>query len=103
EEILKIIAAHKEADTSASETPQQTGPPIAVTALTHESKGEQIIVLYRELPIPPQEIINEMIATGLPKVWIPQARGFLKTDSIPVLGTGKLDLAAVKKKAAELF
>ncbi|GHT39685.1 hypothetical protein FACS189427_13710 [Planctomycetales bacterium] len=101
EEILKIIAA-KETGDLAPETDKQTGTLIAVTALPHENRGEQIIVLHRELPLSPQEIINEMIAAGLPKIWIPHLRGFLQTDSIPVLGTGKLDLAAIKKKATKL-
>jgi acyl-[acyl-carrier-protein]-phospholipid O-acyltransferase/long-chain-fatty-acid--[acyl-carrier-protein] ligase len=49
----------------------------------------------------PQEIIEQMIANGLPHLWIPHLDGFRPVDSIPVLGTGKLDLAALKQKAQE--
>ncbi|MDR1483261.1 MAG: AMP-binding protein [Planctomycetaceae bacterium] len=75
---------------------------IAVTALPHLTRGEQIIVLHLELPLTPQEIIEQMIANGLPHLWIPRLNGFRKVDSIPVLGTGKLNLAAIKQKAQEL-
>ncbi|MDR0704011.1 MAG: MFS transporter [Planctomycetaceae bacterium] len=99
EEIQKIV-------TKTLGEPEQTEesvePLIAVTALPHPTRGEQIIVLHRELPFAPQEIIEQMIANGLPHVWIPHLDGFLKVDSIPVLGTGKLDLAAIKQKAAEI-
>jgi acyl-[acyl-carrier-protein]-phospholipid O-acyltransferase/long-chain-fatty-acid--[acyl-carrier-protein] ligase len=44
-----------------------------------------------------------MVALDLPRIWIPHVDGFVKVDSIPVLGTGKLDLAAVKRKAQEWF
>jgi acyl-[acyl-carrier-protein]-phospholipid O-acyltransferase/long-chain-fatty-acid--[acyl-carrier-protein] ligase len=78
-----------------------TGPMIAVTAVPHPTKGEQIIVLYRPLPISPREIIAKMLATDIPKIWVPAIDGFVAVESIPLLGTGKLDLAAVKKTALE--
>lgn len=99
EEIQKIIAAARQDGTE--EAAAGTGPNIAVTALPHESKGERIIVLYRDLPMTPEAIIDAMIAAEIPRIWIPHRNGFLEVDSIPVLGTGKLDLAGLKQKAIE--
>ena len=82
---------------------ESTEPPVAVTALPHPSRGEQIIVLYKESPITPDKVIEKMLASNLPRIWIPNASGFIQVDSIPVLGTGKLDLAAVKRIAREQF
>jgi acyl-[acyl-carrier-protein]-phospholipid O-acyltransferase/long-chain-fatty-acid--[acyl-carrier-protein] ligase len=103
DEILNIISKAQEAGVPAKDDDddKRVGPPIAVTALPHETKGERIIVLYRELPVEPKEIINAMIANNVPKIWIPNLDGFYQVDDIPVLGTGKLDLAAVKQKAKE--
>ena len=78
------------------------GPMIAVTAVPHPTKGEQIIVLHRPLPISPKGIIAGMIAADVPRIWIPALDGFYEIDAIPILGTGKLDLAAVKRKALEV-
>ena len=36
---------------------------------------------------------------GLPNLWIPGADSFIKIDALPLLGSGKLDLGAVKKIA----
>jgi acyl-[acyl-carrier-protein]-phospholipid O-acyltransferase/long-chain-fatty-acid--[acyl-carrier-protein] ligase len=102
EEMMKIISS---AHSSSGEEigGDSSGPVLAVTAVPHPAKGEQIIVLYRrDLRLQPGEIIEQMLAKDLPRLWIPHADGFVPVDSIPVLGTGKLDLAAVKRKAEEL-
>ncbi len=102
DEILKIVAKANAAGAPETEDgDKRVGPPIAVTALPHETKGERIVVLYRDLPLEPKEIVDAMIAANVPKIWIPHLDGFLPVDDIPVLGTGKLDLAALKTKAAE--
>jgi acyl-[acyl-carrier-protein]-phospholipid O-acyltransferase/long-chain-fatty-acid--[acyl-carrier-protein] ligase len=101
EEIQKIVAKTTGEPEQANDTTAE--PLVAVTALPHPTRGEQIIVLHRELPCTPQEIIEQMIANGLPHLWIPHLDGFQQIDSIPVLGTGKLDLAAIKQKAAEIY
>ncbi|MDR0336507.1 MAG: MFS transporter [Planctomycetaceae bacterium] len=108
EEIQKIVTqTSAKTEQTSEQTSEQTNdfaePIIAVTALPHPTRGEQIIVLHRELPFTPQEIIEQMVANGLPHLWIPHLDGFLKVDSIPVLGTGKLDLAAIKRKATENY
>ena len=95
EEITKILLEGKDPDA------ESMGLSAAVTALPHPTRGEQIIVLYRDSPLTPAELVEKMVAVGLPRIWVPRADGFIKVDSIPVLGTGKLDLAAVKRMAAE--
>jgi acyl-[acyl-carrier-protein]-phospholipid O-acyltransferase/long-chain-fatty-acid--[acyl-carrier-protein] ligase len=93
EEILKVLSENDKGDLESTE------PLVAVTAVPHPTRGEQIIVLYREDSLNPEVMIERMIAAGLPRIWIPRTDGFIKVDSIPVLGTGKLDLAAVKRLA----
>jgi len=96
EEIVKILS---EGDTDS----ESNEPPAAVTALPHPTRGEQIIVLYKESPLTPEKVVEKMLASNLPRIWIPHADAFIKVDSIPVLGTGKLDLAAIKRTAQERF
>jgi len=74
---------------------------LAVTAVPDEDRGERIIVLYSQLCKPVDQVIRELAQTGIPKLWMPSADSFIAVESIPVLGTGKLDLRAVKDMALQ--
>jgi acyl-[acyl-carrier-protein]-phospholipid O-acyltransferase/long-chain-fatty-acid--[acyl-carrier-protein] ligase len=76
---------------------------VAVTAIPHPTKGERLIVLHTPLSKPVEEIRKELAAMGLPNIFIPGAESWLETSEIPVLGTGKLDLAELRKRALEAF
>ena len=71
----------------------------AVTAVPDEKKGERLVVLHTfdEEAIP--EIVEKLGEKGLPNLFIPRPEQFFKVDQIPVLGTGKVDLRAVKERA----
>ena len=72
---------------------------VAVTALPDERKGERLIVFYLPTDKTPQQITKELTAAGLPNLWVPSADSFFQVEQIPVLGTGKLDLQAIKELA----
>ena len=74
---------------------------MAVTAVSNEQKGEQLAVLHilDNEAIP--EILEKVSTGGLPNLFIPRRDHFIKVDAIPVLGTGKLDLRALKQVALE--
>lgn len=74
---------------------------LAVTAVPDPRKGERLIVLHRPLNKPADQVIRELGDSGIPNLWIPDASSFFEVDSIPVLGTGKLDLRGVKQLATE--
>ncbi len=73
----------------------------AVTAVPDERKGERLAVLHTldedKLPA----ILERLAGSGLPNLFIPRRDQFVRVESLPVLGTGKLDLRAVKRIAAE--
>jgi acyl-[acyl-carrier-protein]-phospholipid O-acyltransferase/long-chain-fatty-acid--[acyl-carrier-protein] ligase len=76
---------------------------LTVTSIPDERKGERLIVLHRKLNRPVEEILKELSATGMPNLWLPNKNSFLEVDEIPILGTGKLDLRAIKTVAEEHF
>jgi len=47
-----------------------------------------------------QEIWEQLGDSSLPKLWIPKREDIRFVESIPTLGTGKLDLRAVRALAA---
>jgi acyl-[acyl-carrier-protein]-phospholipid O-acyltransferase / long-chain-fatty-acid--[acyl-carrier-protein] ligase len=74
---------------------------IAVTAVPDSDKGERLIVLHKHLTKTPDEILKELSSADVPNLWLPSADSFIEVPEIPVLGTGKLDLRAVKQLALE--
>ncbi len=73
----------------------------AVTSIPDEKKGERLVVLHTldEAVIP--GLLEKIAASGLPNLFIPRKDAFIKVDRLPVLGTGKLDLRALKQVALE--
>jgi acyl-[acyl-carrier-protein]-phospholipid O-acyltransferase / long-chain-fatty-acid--[acyl-carrier-protein] ligase len=72
---------------------------IAVTAVPDPDKGERIIVLHKPLPKSVDEILKQLGEADIPNLWLPSADSFIEVPEIPILGTGKLDLKAVKELA----
>lgn len=73
----------------------------AVTGIPDDRKGEQLAVLHtlEESRIP--EILEKLMATGLPNLFMPARGSFVKVEALPVLGTGKMDLRRLKQIAME--
>ncbi len=71
-------------------------------AVVITTRGERLIVLHTLTDEQLQELLEKMDKIGLPNLWRPKADSFYRVDGIPVLGTGKMDLKAVKELAAKL-
>ncbi|NDB95693.1 MAG: AMP-dependent synthetase [Verrucomicrobia bacterium] len=69
---------------------------LMVTAVEDEKKGEMLVVLHScELEvIEAEKALRDM---GLPNLWIPKK--FIRVKAVPILASGKLDLAAGRKLA----
>ncbi len=78
-------------------------PLAVVAAVPDEAKGERLVVLHRALSRSPWDLCRELAARGLPKLWIPSVDSFLEVDAFPLLGTGKIDLQALKRMALAKF
>ena len=76
---------------------------VAVTSVPDAKKGERLIVFHKKLIKPLDDVIKELSDTDLPNIWLPSRDGYCEVDEIPLLGTGKLDLKAVKELAIEKF
>ena len=74
---------------------------LAVAAVPDERKGERLIVLHRELPLPVADLLAQLKEVGLPNLWMPSADAFHQVDEIPMLGSGKLDLKRLGELAKE--
>jgi acyl-[acyl-carrier-protein]-phospholipid O-acyltransferase / long-chain-fatty-acid--[acyl-carrier-protein] ligase len=71
----------------------------AVTAVPDEKKGERLIILHTLPEEQLQECLIQVSKSDLPTLWKPRADQFVRVQSLPYLGTGKLDLRKLKEIA----
>ncbi len=81
----------------------EIGLQAVVTAVPDAKKGERLIVLHTAIEKTPQELCAGLAEAGLPNLFIPSPDSFLQVEELPMLGTGKLDLKAVKELALRHF
>lgn len=73
----------------------------AVTALPDEQRGEKLVAFYAQNGISREELWDKLNRSGLPKLWIPKRENLYAIDSLPLLGSGKVDLREIKAMAQE--
>jgi acyl-[acyl-carrier-protein]-phospholipid O-acyltransferase / long-chain-fatty-acid--[acyl-carrier-protein] ligase len=72
-----------------------------VTSIPDEKKGERLVVLHTVEESEIEGLLEKLQERGLPNLYLPRRDHFVEVDEIPVLGTGKTDLRAVKRIALE--
>jgi len=70
-----------------------------VTAVPDAAKGERLVALHTDPNLTGQQIWERLSDSDLPKLWVPKREDIRYVESIPTLGTGKIDLRAVRQRA----
>jgi acyl-[acyl-carrier-protein]-phospholipid O-acyltransferase/long-chain-fatty-acid--[acyl-carrier-protein] ligase len=73
-----------------------------VTAVPDEKKGERLVVLHTLAEDQLAPVLEKLAESDLPALWKPRKDQFFHVEGLPYLGSGKLDLRALKMQAAEL-
>jgi len=73
-----------------------------ISSVPDEKKGERLVVLHKLAEKDLSACLEKFAACDLPNLWKPKADAFFRVDNFPLLGTGKLDLRAVKELAIKL-
>lgn len=73
-----------------------------VAGVPDEQRGERLVALYTRPDMTPAELWKALSESELPKLWVPKRENICQVDALPTLGTGKLDLVAVKAKAQQI-
>ena len=73
-----------------------------ISSVPDEKKGERLVVLHKLAENDLQACLEKFAACDLPNLWKPKADAFFRVENFPLLGTGKLDLRAVKELAGQL-
>ena len=76
---------------------------LAVAAVPDEKRGERVVVLYLpEIEAKLSDLLASLPKRGIPNLWVPDRRDCHPVDTMPVLGSGKLDLKKLSDLAREL-
>ena len=71
----------------------------AVTAVPDDARGERLVVFFTDPAITPQGLWERLCETELPRLWLPKREDLHFVESVPTLGTGKVDLRGVRDLA----
>jgi acyl-[acyl-carrier-protein]-phospholipid O-acyltransferase/long-chain-fatty-acid--[acyl-carrier-protein] ligase len=73
-----------------------------VTAVPDLAKGERLVAFFTDADMTSQHLWEGLCQTGLPRLWLPKREDLHFAESIPTLGTGKVDVRRVRQLALEL-
>jgi acyl-[acyl-carrier-protein]-phospholipid O-acyltransferase/long-chain-fatty-acid--[acyl-carrier-protein] ligase len=73
-------------------------PCVAVIGVPGE-RGEELAVCCTPQAAEPDILHAILKDSGLPNLWIPRRSNFVTVEKLPILGTGKLDLCALRELA----
>ena len=76
---------------------------LAVTGVPDDRKGEKLVVLYTKECGTAEHLQHVIAEMDLPNLWRPAPADYHLVDHIPLLGTGKLDLAGIKRLALDVI
>ena len=80
-----------------------TEQTFVVTAVPDEKKGERLVVLHTLDERRLEECLEKLGKSDLPALWRPRKEQFLRIETLPYLGTGKLDLRKARGLALEMI
>ena len=78
----------------------EEGHTATVVSVPDESRGERLIAFYSDPGLTPAALWEKLTATSLPRLWIPKREDLRLMQSIPTLGSGKVDVQGLKRVAA---
>ena len=72
---------------------------IAVTSVPDPKKGEELVVLYLAKAGSAEQLHEIIAKSQMPNMWKPKRSNYIQIESMPTLGSGKLDVIQLRKIA----
>ena len=96
------MVPHLKVEEKLHELAGATEQTFAVTGVPDAKKGERLIVLHTLDDARLAECLEKLAESGLPNLWVPRRENFVRVETLPYLGTGKLDLRRIRDTALHL-
>ncbi len=93
------MVSHSAVESALQEALRCAPDQLAVTGVSDEKKGERLIVVYAADLGDSATFQDKVRSAPIPNLWKPDANAWIAVESLPALGTGKLDLKALKDLA----
>ncbi|AQQ70204.1 Bifunctional protein aas [Limihaloglobus sulfuriphilus] len=74
---------------------------VAVTSVPDDRKGEQLVVFYERGEVMPDSLKKILNQSQIPNLWKPHSDNYFAVETIPRLGSGKVDLLKLRRMALE--
>jgi acyl-[acyl-carrier-protein]-phospholipid O-acyltransferase / long-chain-fatty-acid--[acyl-carrier-protein] ligase len=95
------MVPHGRVEEALHQAAEATEQLFAVTAIRDAKKGERLVVVHVGIEYSADYLCECLKKSDLPNIFIPKPRDFVKVEELPVLGTGKMDLRAIKQIAED--
>ncbi|HTY61186.1 MAG TPA: acyl-[ACP]--phospholipid O-acyltransferase [Acidobacteriota bacterium] len=95
------MVSHGKVEETLHEAAGVAEQSFVVTGVKDEKKGEQLIVFHKLDEESLQSCIEKLAKSELPNLWKPRADRFVRVETFPYLGTGKLDLRRIREMAEQ--
>jgi acyl-[acyl-carrier-protein]-phospholipid O-acyltransferase / long-chain-fatty-acid--[acyl-carrier-protein] ligase len=96
------MVPHVKVEERLHELAGATEQRFVVTGVPDGKKGERLVVLHTLAPAELKSVLEKLPQSGLPNLWMPRPNQFFEVEELPHLGSGKLDLRAIRERALEL-
>jgi acyl-[acyl-carrier-protein]-phospholipid O-acyltransferase/long-chain-fatty-acid--[acyl-carrier-protein] ligase len=100
-EMISHTAVEECIKTAAKDALDSKSVGLVVTAKSDEKKGERLVVIFELGACDLQKAQDAVRVADIPNLWKPAPQNWRGVEKIPVLGTGKLDLSAIKALASD--
>jgi acyl-[acyl-carrier-protein]-phospholipid O-acyltransferase/long-chain-fatty-acid--[acyl-carrier-protein] ligase len=96
------MVPHVKVEEKLYEAAGTTEITFAVCGVPDEKKGERLAVLHTLPEEQLAEVLKKLPQFGLPNLWVPRANQFFHVETLPRLGSGKMDLRTIRAVATRL-
>ena len=96
------MVPHIKVEEKLHELAGATEQTFVVAGVPDAKKGERLVVLHKLTGSDLTSLLQKLAESDLPNLWKPRTDQFFRVESFPYLGTGKLDLRALRERASEL-
>jgi len=90
------MVPHGAVEEALRQTCDADEPCVAVVGVPSDGAGEELLICYTPRAGTADKLLAALKRSGLPNLWIPRPANFLQVPRIPLLGTGKTDLRALR-------